>query len=205
MEAAHRIEISGGIGAGKTTLARTLAALRPCRLVEEEVRTVPFFRQFYAEPMAYGFHKNVSFVLSHADRARSEGGAAVVCDYALFQDLAYTDIVCEAADVRAVEAVLARMVARIGHPALLVHLACAPEIQLTHIARRGRPEEGGLGLPYLERLRTALDRRLAAFRRESPATRVLTIDADALDLEADPDALRDAATRIWAALDEGRA
>ncbi len=201
MERAHRIEISGGIGAGKTTLARALATARPCRLVEEEVRTVPFFQKFYAAPGTYGFEKNVSFVLSHADRARADGEGATVCDYALFQDLAYTDIVCPPADVRAVEAVAERMTARIGRPALLVHLACAPRTQLSRIGKRGRPEETGIGVDYLTSLCAALDRRLAAFRAADPATPVLELDADALDLETHPDRLAAAVDEVWAAFD----
>src|SRR3712207_6956032 len=42
----------------------------------------------------YAFEKNVSFLLSHGDLIREAGGDPLVCDFALFQDLAYTDIAC---------------------------------------------------------------------------------------------------------------
>jgi deoxyadenosine/deoxycytidine kinase len=203
---AARIEISGGIGSGKTTLARALAAVRPdARLVEEAVRDVPFFAQFYRAPAVYGFEKNVSFVLSHADRVRGsadpDGTKPLICDYALYQDLAYTDIVCAANDVRAVEAVHGRMVARVGHPRILVHLTCAPRTQLERIAKRGRPEEAGVNLAYLTDLCAAHDRRLAGFAASSPATGRLTLDTDSLDLDAHPGHLQEEALRIWAAYD----
>src|SRR3712207_5553053 len=97
-----RIEIAGGIGAGKTTLARVLAESAAARLVQEDVHDVPFFVKFYAAPQVYGFEKNVSFLLSHADLIREasvRSAQLVVCDFALFQDLAYTDIACSQADV----------------------------------------------------------------------------------------------------------
>jgi deoxyadenosine/deoxycytidine kinase len=203
---ADRIEISGGIGSGKTTLARALAAARAeARLVEEAVRDVPFFSRFYREPAVYGFEKNVSFVLSHADRVRAsadpDGTAPLVCDYALYQDLAYTDIVCPQSDVVAVEAVHGRMIARVGHPRVLVHLTCAPRTQLERIARRGRPEEAGVSLAYLTDLCAAHDRRLAWFAASSPDTCRLTLDTDSLDLDAHPGHLQEEARRIWTAYD----
>jgi deoxyadenosine/deoxycytidine kinase len=202
--AAGRIEISGGIGAGKTTLARALAAARPgARLVEEEVRTVPFFDKFYAAPQTYGLEKNLSFVLSHADRIRTAGDdAPLVCDYAGFQDLAYSDIVCAGADLAAIEAVQARMAARIGHPKLLVHLNCAPATQLGRIAQRGRPQETGVGVDYLTDLCAAIDRRRAELAAAHPALRQVELDTDRLDLAADADALGAAARDVWQAFDD---
>ncbi|MXQ13509.1 deoxynucleoside kinase [Microvirga makkahensis] len=82
-----RLEIAGGIGAGKTTLARVLADSWGSGLVHENVPDVPFFSKFYAAPQTYGLEKNISFLLSHVDlirdSMRSNGGVAV-CDFALF-------------------------------------------------------------------------------------------------------------------------
>ena len=50
-----RLEIAGGIGAGKTTLARVLANSWNSGLVHENVLDVPFFSKFYAAPQTYGF------------------------------------------------------------------------------------------------------------------------------------------------------
>ena len=100
----RRLEIAGGIGAGKTTLARALAECASAHPIHEDVVTVPFFSQFYAAPQVYAFEKNISFLLSHADQVRevvSRKQPLIVCDFALFQDLSYTDIGCPAADVAA--------------------------------------------------------------------------------------------------------
>src|SRR4028119_1898870 len=118
-----RLEIAGGIGAGKTTLARVLAQTWSSVLVHEDVLNVPFFSKFYAEPQTYGFEKNISFLLSHADLIRNAASRSedlIICDFALFQDLSYTDVGCSSADAKAVEAVSWRLAARVGPPGLAV-------------------------------------------------------------------------------------
>jgi deoxyadenosine/deoxycytidine kinase len=151
-----RLEIAGGIGAGKTTLARVLANSWNSGLVHENVLDVPFFSKFYAAPQTYGFEKNISFLLSHADlipdSMRGNGGVAV-CDFALFQDLSYTDVGCSPADARAVEGIYHRLIDRVGHPSLVVHLRCTPDTQLRRIALRGRSQEAAIERAYLEQRR----------------------------------------------------
>jgi deoxyadenosine/deoxycytidine kinase len=184
-----RLEIAGGIGAGKTTLARVLAGSWDSGLVHENVLDVPFFGKFYAAPQTYGFEKNISFLLSHADLIRdamSGDGGVVICDFALFQDLSYTDIGCTPADVRAVEGVYHRLIDRIGHPSLVVHLRCTPDTQLRRIALRARSQETGIERAYLVDLCTAIDRRLEQLRSEAPGLAVIEVDTDEVDYATNP-------------------
>jgi deoxyguanosine kinase len=195
----RRLEIAGGIGAGKTTLARALAELVGAHPIHEDVVTVPFFSKFYAAPQVYAFEKNISFLLSHADQVReavSRKQPLIVCDFALFQDLSYTDIGCPAADVAAVESVYERLVARIGYPDLVVHLKCTPDIQLQRIARRGRAQETGISRTYLVDLCAAIDRRLAELRTAAPGLSVTEVDTDESDYAADPAEAQAIATQL---------
>ncbi len=198
-----RLEIVGGIGSGKTTLARVLAEAWDTQVVREDVLNVPFFSKFYAAPQVYGFEKNISFLLSHADlirNAESRNEGLTVCDFALFQDLSYTDISCSPADADAVEAVYRRLVGRVGHPALVVHLRCTPDTQLQRIALRGRSQETGIERAYLVALCAAIDRRLEQLRSEAPDLTVLEVDTDEVDYAANPAAAHALAGEFIASL-----
>jgi len=198
-----RLEIVGGIGAGKTTLARILAEAWDTQVVHEDVLNVPFFSKFYAAPQVYGFEKNISFLLSHADLIRNAAGkneALTVCDFALFQDLSYTDIGCSPADGAAVESVYRRLVDRIGHPTLVVHLRCTPDTQLRRIALRGRSQETGIGRAYLVNLCAAIDRRLEQLQSEAPGLTVVEVDTDEVDFATDPAAAHALAGEFIASL-----
>ncbi len=198
-----RLEIVGGIGAGKTTLARVLAEAWSSHVVHEDVLNVPFFSKFYAAPQIYGFEKNISFLLSHADLIRDAAGKSedlIVCDFALFQDLSYTDIGCSPADADAVESVYRRLVDRVGHPALVVHLRCTPDTQLRRIALRGRSQEAGIGRAYLVDLCAAIDRRLEQLRSEAPGLTVVEVDTDEVDYATNPAAAHALAEEFIASL-----
>jgi deoxyadenosine/deoxycytidine kinase len=184
-----RLEIVGGIGAGKTMLARVLAEAWNTQVVREDVLNVPFFSKFYAAPRVYGFEKNVSFLLSHADLIRdaaSRNEGLIVCDFALLPDLSYTDIGCSPADAKTVEAVYRRLVDRVGHPSLMVHLRCAPDTQLQRIALRGRSQETGIERAYLVDLCAAIDRRLQQLREEAPGLSVVEVDTDEVGYATNP-------------------
>jgi deoxyguanosine kinase len=166
-------------------------------------RAQRFFSKFYAAPQIYGFEKNISFLLSHADLIRDAAGKSedlIVCDFALFQDLSYTDIGCSPADADAAEAVYHRLVERVGHPSLVVHLRCTPDTQLQRIALRGRSQETGVARAYLVDLCAAIDRRLEQLRSEAPGLTVVEIDTDEVDYAVNHAAVQAVAGEILSAL-----
>ena len=59
-----RVEICGGIAAGKTTLARLLRSkiLTP---IYEDFKKNPFYDAFYEDPRRYAFETELTFLLQH--------------------------------------------------------------------------------------------------------------------------------------------
>ena len=156
-----RIEFCGGIGAGKSTCAAALAERRSLPLVSERFEAIPYWRLFYDDPAHYALEKDLSFLLSHADGMRAVTAPNFVCDFAMFQTVAYSAIAGDAADTCAVAAVFERMTVRVGHPALVFRLRCATEEQLRRIRDRGRQPETTVTADYLQRLDIAIDAELA--------------------------------------------
>lgn len=159
-----RIEICGGIATGKTWLARSLCHHAPYQLVEEKYREVPFWEKFYtATPDSranYELQKNISFLMFHAESIR-DGKASdsrnMVCDFAMFQDLAYAAL---SPDLHILESIYDRLIDQVGLPNAIIKLKCAPEIQLERIRRRGRLPEQSIDRTYLNDLHQRIEERL---------------------------------------------
>jgi deoxyadenosine/deoxycytidine kinase len=87
-----RIELSGGIGAGKTTLAGRLATAFNLKVAYEDYNAVPFWREFCDDYTTYEFEKNVGFLLAYGDLLRRFRASNVVFDFSLAQALAFIAI-----------------------------------------------------------------------------------------------------------------
>jgi deoxyadenosine/deoxycytidine kinase len=188
-----RIEICGGIATGKSWLARSLAHYGPYQLVEERFREIPFWEKFYtAAPEArakYEFQKNVSFILFHAEsirEAKQSDSRDMVCDFAMFQDLAYAAL---SPDLPILESIYGRLEQLIGTPSVIIRLRCTPEIQLERIRRRGRGPELSIDRSYLLNLDKQIDDRLAKLR-ETDSLEVHAIDTSRTDFVSNPEAQR---------------
>jgi deoxyadenosine/deoxycytidine kinase len=185
---AGRIEVCGSIGVGKSTVAACLAGAWDLPLVREIYEDVPFWAKYYAEPEEYELEKNVSFLLAHGEairaglRARGSGGM-IFLDFALFQDLAYSDLSSRRADAAVMEMLYERLVDRFRTPTLLIHLRCPIEVQIDRIRRRGREPEADLGEPFLSALSRSIEARVDRLRTEVP---VIDVDSSALDFVGEP-------------------
>ncbi|HEX8191679.1 MAG TPA: deoxynucleoside kinase [Allosphingosinicella sp.] len=187
--AVGRLEFCGGIGSGKSTVARLLAAHYALPFVEEHYQEVPFWKEFYQDPESFNFEKNISFLLFHSNAVRavtsSNRRRLPVCDFALFQDLAYAAMSGKSADYLATVAVHARLAERLGPPALIIRVTCPIETQLERIAMRGREPERAITAHYLEDLDEAITSELAIHHADVP---LIEVDTASLDFTHDPSA-----------------
>ena len=184
-----RIEFCGNIGAGKSTVARLLAGHCRLPLIEEHYEQVPFWKEFYSSPPTYAFEKNISFLLFHSNAIRTAAAnfdeRPLICDFALFQDLAYAALAGSTQDYQATLAVHDRLVVRVGPPSLIVHVKCSVEEQLTRIRKRGREPERAITSSFLNQLSQHISEELA---RHGSGARVIEVNTEALDFVVDPSA-----------------
>jgi deoxyguanosine kinase len=170
-----RIEICGGIAAGKTTLARLLKSL-PARPVLERFSENPFWRAFYANPGAHAFETEVTFLLQHYHDLKVHGGqhGTIVADFSLLQDAAYAAAGLAGSQKAAFDRVLLEVDADIGLADLLIHVVCSPAVELQRIRRRGRKVEARITVPFLRALNASIEDRV---RRTARRSCVVSVDS----------------------------
>lgn len=154
-----RVEFCGGLGTGKTACAALLAQAWNMPLVLERFEDVPYWEELYTDPGSMSLQKDLAFLLSHADSMQARP-APFVCDFAMFQTVAYSRAAGTPADTNAVDAVYQGLTERLGSPGIVVRLHCATEVQLSRIANRGRLPEQGIGPGYLKKLDDAIDEQI---------------------------------------------
>jgi deoxyadenosine/deoxycytidine kinase len=188
-----RIEICGGIATGKTWLARSLCHHAPYQLVEEKFREIPFWEKFYtATPesrASYELQKNISFLMFHAESirdAKTSDSRNMVCDFAMFQDLAYAAL---SPDLYILESIHDRLIEQVGLPNVIIKLRCAPEIQLERIRRRGRLPEQSIDRSYLSDLEQRIEERLGKLLQKQQID-VHEIDTGTTDFVSNTEAKR---------------
>jgi deoxyadenosine/deoxycytidine kinase len=174
-----RIEICGGIASGKTTLANVLAPTA----VRERFKENPFWSAFYADPARWFEEKNLCFLVQHTGAIKGAPDPSfVVCDFAVIQDLAYARLAPRPEHIAVMGMLYAHLYGQLSPPSLIVHLRCAPAVQLQRITARARPEEANITIDYLSALNDAIDVILDGVRWHTP---VHTIASDTVDFASD--------------------
>ena len=155
------ITIEGCIGAGKTTLAKKLAADFNGKLILEKFEDNPFLPGFYEDPERHAFsvelyfmaerYQHLKMLLSQADIFKS----FTVSDF-LFQK----SLVFAMQNLKQDEAKLYRMLFDIINPTLpkpdvILYLHAPVEKLMANIKKRGRDYEQQIKPGYLEKIQNA--------------------------------------------------
>ena len=179
----RRIEISGGIASGKTTLAQLLGRVGVPSILEN-FQANPFWEAFYADPVGAAFETEISFLLQHYHDIKTsiKQENAFSCDFSLLLDFAYAQVTLDNRKRAAFTAVFREILSELSAPGLVIHLICDPQVELDRIRQRGREVEQSIGVDYLDAVNQALDRVLL---EEGTAWNILTIDSAALDFAND--------------------
>lgn len=179
-----RVEICGGIASGKTSLAMLLSK-RGFQAGLENFSSNPFFSDFYADPSGYAFETEITFLLQHfsAIRTTPHQNKIRAFDFSLALDLAYAQVTLSAEDQAVFNVVHRASVKKLGTPDLLVRLRCDIDEELSRIRKRGREQEQGVKLSYLEQIESALDRAIAS--EPFSQTPILEIDSRRINFVTD--------------------
>ncbi len=183
------IAIEGLIGAGKTTLARRLAAMYHGRLVLEEFDDNPFLPRFYQEPERYAFSVELSFLAQryHQLKRVTEQDLFSNCsiaDYSIGKSLVFAHVTLPPDEYALFMDLYGIMYADLPQPDLIVYLHLGIERVRERIRSRGRSYEQQIGVDYLMQLQ---ERYLDHLQKRA-GQRVLVVDLGDRDLLHDEQA-----------------
>lgn len=178
-----RIEICGGIGAGKTTLAKLIGDnLYPCTL--ENFKMNPFWKPFYSNPDKYNFETELTFLLQHYHdiKVAKTNHTNFICDFSFTQDLAYAIMGLKDNRLKLFEDVMNEGLAEVSQPDLLIYLQCDEFTLLNRIKARGRDEENSISVDFLQFLNSYIEK---VVKEESKVIEILILNSKDINFAND--------------------
>lgn len=177
------IAIEGPIGAGKTTLARKLAATLGASLLLEQPDENPFLPRFYRDPAGGAFSTQMTFLLQRAGQVeqlhqRDLFTGHCVADFMFDKDRLFAELTLGAADLPLYLQVFERLAFELPTPDRLIYLTAPVDLLMARIAQRGREYETPIQPGYLE----SLSDTYARWFRNGVRVPVIEVDAAQFDL-----------------------
>ena len=153
----HHIAVEGPIGAGKTTLARLLAARIGADPILEQPAENPFLGRFYDDMAGYAFQTQLFFLFQRERQVRaisqpSMFAHSVVSDFMFAKDALFAKLTLSDEEYRLYAQMHKPIAAQLRQPDLVVWLRASPRTLLERVRSRAIAMERGIDLAYLERL-----------------------------------------------------
>jgi deoxyadenosine/deoxycytidine kinase len=186
-----RIEIAGGIAAGKSTLCKSLEQ-RGFAIIRENIAENFCLRREYANKASRGYDVQMLFFVSKASAIETHKSAApiVVCDYALVTEYAYTNVHLKAVSPEGAaicrDAIDLRR-KQIGAPDVLIYLDCPVDeqmrrIQTRHLKEGGREFELTHSREYLQGLNDEIRQAVETANDKNELGHVIDVDVSQVDV-----------------------
>lgn len=155
--------IEGNIGAGKTTLARDVAAQTGAKLVLEEFEKNPFLASFYEDNAKYALQTEMYFLhqrfrqLSSVFQVPANRAGLVVSDYFLAKSKVFGSVTLQGHELELFEQYTELLLEQVVTPDLIVFVNRDITQLRQNISARARAMEANIEGHYLERLKKAYD------------------------------------------------
>jgi deoxyguanosine kinase len=188
LEKCRYIVVEGPIGAGKTSLARQIAAHLAGDALLEHPEDNPFLARFYEDMPRYALPTQLNFLFQRIDQLRGLGQLdmfrrATVGDFILDKDPLFARLNLSDAEYRLYEKVYTHLRPEAPVPDLVVYLQAPVETLVDRVRERGIDYERTISPHYLARLADAYSRYFYEYA-EAP---LLIVNSERLNFVANAD------------------
>ncbi|HZE91825.1 MAG TPA: deoxynucleoside kinase [Rhizobacter sp.] len=189
LERFRHIAIEGPIGAGKSSLARRLAAHMSAELMLERADENPYLERFYEDTPGYAFQTQVFFLFQRLRQMRELAqpnmfAQSIVSDFMFAKDALFAGMNLSDEEYRLYKQMYVQVALQVPHPDLVVWLKATPATLQQRIRGRGIGMERRIDEDYLQRLCDAY----AAYFQTFNSAPVMTVDTEHFNpLERDSD------------------
>lgn len=154
MERFRHVVVEGPIGAGKTTLARRLAARLSADLILEQPAENPFLARFYQDMPRYALPTQLFFLFQRARMLEPLAqpdmfGRAVVADFLLDKDPLFARITLSADELALYLKIYEALRPQAPAPDLVIYLQAQPATLIERVKKRAAGFERGISEEYL--------------------------------------------------------
>lgn len=182
LEKARYIVVEGPIGAGKTTLARRLAARINADLLLEDPAANPFLARFYQNMERWGLPTQVSFLFQRSEQLiafdhNHDPHRRIVSDFLLDKDPLFAELNLAEDELQLYRKLYDRLKPSVRKPDLVIYLQAQPDILIDRVRRRGVESERRILESYLERVAE----RYATFFHHYDAAPLFIVNAESLN------------------------
>ena len=194
------VAVAGNIGAGKTTLTKSLAKHYKWEAQLEDVVDNPYLDDFYNQMERWSFNLQVYFLNSRFRQVNQiqNSGKDIIQDRTIYEDAhifapnLHAMGLMTNRDFENYKSLFDLMEGFVKGPDLLIYLRSSIPNLVAQIHKRGRDYENTISIDYLSRL----NERYEAWISKYDKGNLLIIDVDNLDFVANPEDLGGIITKI---------
>ncbi|MHB1331502.1 MAG: deoxynucleoside kinase [Sulfuriferula sp.] len=151
------IAVEGPIGAGKTSLARRIAAYLHADTLLEGASENPFLSRFYQDPKRHALATQLFFLFQRSGQVQDLQQSDLfrqntVADFLLDKDLLFARLNLDDDEFRLYQKIYDELQPKAPVPDLVIYLQARPDVLQARVLGRGIDYERNISTDYLRRL-----------------------------------------------------